>query len=334
VLRPGFLSLLTSVLGSSLLAQTPDTLRDTSAVRLPAVEVIGTVEGLTRVPGSGVVLSRSALRDARPVTLTEVLRKAPGLNVRDEEGLGLRPNIGIRGLSPTRSTTVLLLEDGIPFTLAPYGDNASYYHPSLERFDRIEVLKGSGQILFGPRTIGGVINYVTPAIPARPTGHVELTGGGRGYVSGRVRFGGSWGGAGLLVDVGRKQADGARENVGSRLLDGTIKTSLAIGERHSLVLKGGLHRERSRVTYSGLTESEWMTNPYQNPFRNDSMLLDRVGFAATHRADLARPLTLTTAAYAYGITRHWWRQSSSSAAWPPSAARSSRQAWRTAWPSV
>lgn len=312
-------AVLAAVFFTPLRAQTRDTLAESSAVRLPAVQVIGAVDGLTRVPGSGVVLDGLALQRGRPVTLTDVLRKAPGLNVRDEEGLALRPNIGIRGLSPTRSTTVLLLEDGIPFTLAPYGDNASYYHPAFERFDRIEVLKGSGQILFGPRTVGGVINYVTPEIPVAAAGRVELAGGGRGYTSGRVRFGGTWNGAGLLLDAGRKQGDGARDNVGSTLLDGTLKTSIALGDRQALVLKGGFHRERSQVTYSGLTEAEWVAAPYQNAFLHDSMLLDRIGFAATHRAELGPALTLTTAGYAYGITRRWWRQSSNSAERPNDA---------------
>ena len=313
------LALLAAAVFTPLRAQTRDTLAESSAVRLPAVEVIGAADGLTRVPGSGVVLNGLALQRGRPVTLTDILRKAPGLNVRDEEGLALRPNIGIRGLSPTRSTTVLLLEDGLPFTLAPYGDNASYYHPAFERFDRIEVLKGSGQILFGPRTVGGVINYVTPEIPVQAAGRVELGGGARGYTNGRVRFGGTWNGAGLLFDAGRKQAEGARDNVRSTLLDGTLKTSLELGERQSLVLKGGFHRERSQVTYSGLTEAEWAVAPRQNPFRNDSMLLDRVGFAATHRAVLGPAVTLTTAAYAYGITRQWWRQASNSAERPNDA---------------
>jgi Fe(3+) dicitrate transport protein len=161
-----------------------------------------------------------------------------------------------------------------------------------------------------------VINYVTPAIPTQPAGRVELTAGGREYTNARVRFGGTWSGAGLLVDAGRKHAAGARGNVGSTLLDGTVKAALTVGERQSLVLKGGFHRERSQVTYSGLTEAEWAADPYQNPFRNDSMLLDRAGFAATHRAELAPTLTFTTAGYAYGITRHWWRQSSNSAERP------------------
>ncbi|MGH7546569.1 MAG: TonB-dependent receptor family protein [Gemmatimonadales bacterium] len=271
------------------------------------------------MPGSAAILTRSTLDRVRAFTVTEVLRNVTGVHVRDEEGLALRPNIGIRGLMPTRSTTVLLLEDGIPFTLAPYGDNASYYHPAFERFDRIEILKGSGQILFGPRTVGGVINYVTPEIPGRPAGRVEVAGGSRGYLSGRVRFGGTWAGAGLLVDVGRKASDGARDNVGTTLLDGTLKTSIALGARQSLVLKGAFHRERSQVTYSGLTEAEWAAAPRQNPFRNDSMFLDRYGFSATHRIPFGSALTLTTAGYAYRVSRHWWRQSSNSAERPNDA---------------
>jgi Fe(3+) dicitrate transport protein len=114
------------------------------------------------------------------------LRKVAGIQVRDEEGFALRPNISIRGLNPTRSSKVLLLEDGIPLTYAPYGDNASYYHPPIDRFESIEVLKGSGQILYGPVTVGGVINYVTPNPPQRPSGHLTLTGGNRDYFNGHI----------------------------------------------------------------------------------------------------------------------------------------------------
>ncbi|MCK7508582.1 MAG: hypothetical protein MZV70_34000 [Desulfobacterales bacterium] len=43
-------------------------------------------------------------RSAHVFTVNEALRKVPGVFARDEEGFGLRPNIGIRGLNPTRST--------------------------------------------------------------------------------------------------------------------------------------------------------------------------------------------------------------------------------------
>jgi Fe(3+) dicitrate transport protein len=132
---------------------------------LADVVVIGSREALTRIPGSGQIVDHDAIVESRVFTINEALRKVPGVYARDEEGMGLRPNIGIRGLNPTRSSKVLLLEDGLPLAFAPYGDNATYYHPPVERFERIEVLKGAGQIEFGPQTVGGVINYITPSAP-------------------------------------------------------------------------------------------------------------------------------------------------------------------------
>ncbi|NBU26371.1 MAG: hypothetical protein EBS39_12315, partial [Gammaproteobacteria bacterium] len=56
-----------------------------------------------QLAGAATVLDAQDLRDARVLTVNEALRKVPGVYARDEEGLGLRPNIGIRGLNPTRS---------------------------------------------------------------------------------------------------------------------------------------------------------------------------------------------------------------------------------------
>ena len=50
--------------------------------------------------------------------LEDALRQVPGLTVADESGTGVLPNIGVRGLNPLRSEQVLLLQDGIPMTLA------------------------------------------------------------------------------------------------------------------------------------------------------------------------------------------------------------------------
>ncbi|MGH7516969.1 MAG: TonB-dependent receptor family protein [Gemmatimonadales bacterium] len=298
---------------SLLTAQGGDSTKATTGtLDLPTIEVIGSRASLTGIPGSGEVIDSATLANAHVFSTTEALRKVTGLIVRDEEGFGLRPNIGVRGLNPTRSSKVLLLEDGIPFVIAPYGANESYYHPPIDRFQRVEVLKGSGQILFGPQTIGGVINYITPPIPARPGATVAITPGNRDYFNGRVSVGGSWGGAGVLAEYMRKQGDGSRENVGSKLDDANIKTAFHLGERHTITLRGNYYRERSNVTYSGLTESEFAVDPYQNPFVNDSMLLDRWGASATHRFGLSGSAALTTTAYGYQVHRDWWRQSSNS----------------------
>jgi Fe(3+) dicitrate transport protein len=274
--------------------------------------IAGAPEVLERIPGSVEIINRDTLESSRVFTSTEALRKAAGVNVRDEEGFGLRPNIGIRGLNPTRSTKVLLLEDGIPLTYAPYGDNASYYHPPIDRFETVEVLKGSGQILYGPQTVGGVVNFITRNPPLKPSGTLTLVGGNRDYFNGHLGYGGTWGGTGLLFDYTRKQGEGARENLRSGLNDFNFKSVSTVGTRQALTLKFNYYGEDSNVTYSGLTEAEFRANPRGNVFRNDFFYGDRFGASATHAFVFDQDVVLTTNVYGSFFKRHWWRQSSNS----------------------
>jgi Fe(3+) dicitrate transport protein len=274
--------------------------------------IAGTPEVLERIPGSVEILGAEQLEQSRVFSTTEALRKAAGVNVRDEEGFGLRPNIGIRGLSPTRSTKVLMLEDGIPFTYAPYGDNASYYHPPVDRFETVEVLKGSGQIVYGPQTVGGVINYITRNPPLKPSGSLTLTGGNRDYFNGHVNYGGTWGSTGLLFDYTRKQGEGSRANVRSGLNDFNFKSVTTVGARQAVTTRFNYYGEDSNVTYSGLTEAEYRADPRQNPFRNDFFYGDRFGASLTHALVFTSDVVLTTNFYGSFFKRHWWRQSSNS----------------------
>lgn len=269
-----------------------------------------------RTPGSYEALGRDVIEATHPHDTNELLRKFSGVSVRDEEGLGLRPNIGIRGLNPTRSSKVLLLEDGIPLTFAPYGDNASYYHPPVERFDSIEVLKGSGQIAFGPSTVGGVVNYITPVPPTRFAGNAFFTAGNRSFRNANATVGGTRGRIGLLADVMRKESDGARDNTHSDLTDIGGKLVATAGTGHVFTAKGNYYAEESQLTYSGLRTDEFSENPRQNPFRNDAFEGDRVGGSFAHAGALSDRLLLTTTAYISHFARDWWRQSSNSAQRP------------------
>lgn len=115
---------------------------------MPRVDVVGTYDEKQKQPGTAHTIDQKELEETHVHDVNEALRKVPGVHARDEEGFGMRPNIGIRGLNPTRSTKVLLMEDGIPASYAPYGDNASYYHAPVERYDHIEVLKGVGLLVW------------------------------------------------------------------------------------------------------------------------------------------------------------------------------------------
>ena len=281
---------------------------DGAEMAAPQVTVIGR-DKLPELGGAGQIIGPKELETSRVLTANEALRKVPGVNVRDEEGFGLRPNIGIRGLNPTRSTKITLLEDGIPLAYAPYGDNASYYHPPIDRYRSVEVLKGASSLLFGPQTIGGVINYVTPNPPVEFGGYVQGTLGNRDYVNGRVSIGGN----GFLLDYTRKQGNGARDNLEHAVDDLNLKYVTSLTAAQALTLRANVYQEDSTVTYSGLTRTEFeRQGPRYNPFKNDKFDADRLGLSATHEYDFGAGATLLTNIYYSKFDRDWWRQASNS----------------------
>lgn len=296
-----------ALIASPLAAQETATPPAPQEKMLPRVDVLGQGTSLTTSPGSAQVIDARTLEESRVFSVNEALRKVPGLHVREEEGLGLRPNIGMRGMNPTRSTKTLLLEDGLPLSYAPYGDNASYYHPPIDRYESIEVSKGSQVIRFGPQTAGGVINYLTPEPQKELGGFVGIAGGTRGYLNGHVMVTGN----GAIADIYHKESDGARDNMHSRLDDVNFKWAGQLNDDHKLVLRATHFREHSQMTYSGLTQAEYTSlGPRYNPFKNDYFDAHRTGLSATHEWQLNADAKVLTSVYGAYFERDWWRQAS------------------------
>jgi Fe(3+) dicitrate transport protein len=283
-------------------------------VSVVSTQLAATQEEQTRIPGSVEIIDARTLEISRPFNFNEALRKAPGVYTRDEEGFGLRPSIGIRGLDPNRSAKVLLLEDGVPLGHAPYGDTDAYYHPPVERYNGIEVLKGSSQITHGPNTLAGTINYITPNPPEAFSGSLTLLGGNRNYFNGYTSVGATLGRTGLLFDFLRKKGQGARENMRFGLNDVLLKTVTKLTEdgRQTLGFKFNYYGEDSNVTYSGLTLAEFNANPRANPFRNDFFDGDRFGGSAIYTNAINSRAVFTATVYGSDFNRDWWRQSSNS----------------------
>ena len=282
-------------------------------LKIPLTEVIGTSPtSLDHIPGSGKVVTSESIERNRRFTINEALREVPGVHVRDEDGLGIRPNIGIRGLDPTRSRKVHIMEDGVPIMLMPYADPSSYYFPPITRFDRIEVLKGSGQLLYGPQTIGGVINLITRMPPLNPEGHFQVSGGNLNYLSTHFDYGGTWGKSGYLVDYTHSQTDTPRfTNIRAKIDDLTFKTVQELSDRTQVLAKFNYYREISGTGYQGLTQAEWATRgeERQTPFTNDHFDFMRLGYHVAVNHMFTANLTSTTNFFGHYIQRDWSRQS-------------------------
>ena len=135
-----------------------------------------------KLPGVATVMDMQTIKLINPIGTQEMLEYIPGVNGYADDGIGnSRISIGIRGLNPRRSSRVLILEDGVPIQPALYVYPNMYYNPPAERIDRLEVIKGSGAITYGPQTMGGVINYFTRRPRNDFGGMSKITVGENGY---------------------------------------------------------------------------------------------------------------------------------------------------------
>ncbi|MCP5114786.1 MAG: TonB-dependent receptor plug domain-containing protein, partial [bacterium] len=205
---------------------------------------------------------------------------------------------------PDRSRKVLMLEDGLPIALAPYGEPEMYYSPSIDRMERVEVLKGSGQIAHGPQTVGGVINFITPEPPQKFHGEVDLQGGDHGFFTGNGRLGGSNKdrSLGWLVNYLRKQGNGWRQ-FWFRINDVNTKFTLKPNDRNTLSVKLGAYDETSNSTYLGLTQPMFDQDPNQNAVPGDGLNVSRQSASLAHTYTINPGTLLSSAVYTYSTKR-------------------------------
>lgn len=276
-----------------------------------SIEVVARAEDLrAQIPGSMHLILEEELEISKPLDANEVLRRSPGVTVREDSGpMAMRLNVGIRGLNPDRSRKVLMLEDGIPIALAPYGEPEMYYSPPIERMRRVEILKGSGQIVHGPQTVGGVVNFVTPDPPSKLHGDFDLEGGQRGLFVGNGSLGGSNRdqSIGWITSYLHKQGDGWRDFYFD-IDDIQGKFILKPNDRHTLAVKGSLYNEISNSTYVGLTQPMFDADPNQNAVPSDTLDVERKAASVSHAYVIGPRMVWSTALFTYATKRFWGRQ--------------------------
>ncbi|MDP8567505.1 TonB-dependent receptor [Methylophilus aquaticus] len=283
-----------------------------STVKVDAIEVKGILpDRLESVPGAYFVVDEKQLNERRPFSIQEALNTVPGINVVSENTFGLGVNIGVRGLNPRRTSRTLLMEDGMPLFLAPYGDPAAHYTTPLERVQRIEVVKGSGQILYGPQTVGGMINFVTRPVPndGKVHGTASAMLGNNDFTSlyGNIGAGDERGG--LMIDALHKKGDGIRDNHDFEIQEYTAKGQLNLSDRHTLIAKASYFREDSHVSETGLGLVEYHEDKYQAPTgKNDVFEHERKTFQLQHLFQINNQVKLSTQAYYAKSDRASFRQ--------------------------
>ena len=270
------------------------------------------------IPGAVTVLSAKVLRRHGDVDVNRALRAVPGVYIQEEDGFGLRPNIGLRGSGSERSSRISILEDGVPIAPAPYTAPSAYCFPSVGRMNGIEVMKGASQIAHGPNTVGGAINFISTPIPTALSGRVDGRVGEYGTGRLHVHVGDGSGRIGWMVEAlqagsrGFKVLDGGGATGFGKLdLLGKLRWRSAEAARHAqgIELKVGRVNELSHETYAGLTEADFAVTPFRRyaGSQRDEMDADQRQAVLTHVVDFSGGWRWTNRAYATRFQRNWYK---------------------------
>ena len=281
---------------------------------LAEVVVVGSMADVSAVPGSGMAIDLEQLERFDYIDLHQVLSSVPGVYVREEDGYGLRPNIGIRGAVAERSQKITIMEDGILITPAPYSAPAAYYVPNISRMQAVEVLKGPSAIRHGPHTVGGAVNLVTADVRSSRFAEIDIGLGSDAFYQVQGIYSDQLKDTDFSLDFATLGTDGFKSLDGGGGT-GFVKNEVNLkvqrefsGERdHVLSLKAGWANEDADETYLGLSDEDFDADPIRRyrasqlaKFKSDHTTLHLI-----HGVQWNNALRINTKAYWHKFNREW-----------------------------
>ena len=299
-------------------SQATDSVENLKVIHLKPNSLIGSKFEARNRTGSSYYMSQRDLTKFNYTDVNRALLSIPGVNVTEEDGFGLRPNISLRGTQAERSSKITLMEDGVLIAPAPYSAPAAYYFPNVGRMEAIEVLKGSSQVQYGPFTTGGAINFVSSSIPNELKGYARVNLGNYNSRQTELRVGDSGEQWGYMVDFLNFSSDGFKslDNGGNTGFDRndysakfTYRSKASAKVQQSLTLKLQYSEGLDNETYLGLTDDDFNENPYRRYLASaaDNITTEHDQIQLTHLIKPAQNIVIQTTAYSNNFKRNWYK---------------------------
>lgn len=291
--------------------------KELGEVVVQAKQILGSKFQARNRTGSAYYISPNELKKFDYTDINRMLKSVPGVNMYEEDGFGLRPNISLRGTKAERSERITIMEDGILASPAPYSSPAAYYFPNAARMSAVEVLKGSSQVQYGPFTTGGAINMVSTPIPDKFK--VKLSGsyGSFNTFKGHATLGASLPYIGYLVEYLYLGSDGFKQFTPKRpagigrhdvLAKLRFNNASDSDQKHSFELKFGFANEKSHESYTGLSEDDFNASPFLRyaGSQKDNMASQHQQWAATYQFEMGA-FRVIAQAYYNKFHRNWYK---------------------------
>jgi outer membrane cobalamin receptor len=227
-----------------------------------------------RPVSSVTVLGETQIEQVKPLDLSEAIRYAPGVSVTfgDKSVYTLK----LRGVDSRR---IALLVDGIP-VYEPYYSTFDLKTVSADGLDSIKLTRGPSSVLYGPNTLGGIVNVITQ----RPTGMPTLS---------------------LHASYGELDTRSLGLRSGFQLDRWAFSGSLQYQDSDGYYIPDRKGRERLERTNTDYQRVNLNGKIYFNPSNNTEILLN----AGIHLSDYGMPPDIVASRPRYWRFKKWNRYS-------------------------
>lgn len=294
-----------SIISSYTHAQQADT---TKVVNLQEVTVTasGEQEKIHDYAGSVHFITNRQIKELGVQSVGDAMRLIPGANFIDEDGRGIKPSIGLRGLDPYRSRNLLMVVDGKMPLGESYSQLSAYYMMPSGPIDKIEIIRGASPVLYGGGSIGGVMNIVTKTGVTNPYTRIYGNYGSYNMVNAGAESGRNNGKFGYYVGYNRRQGDGPRsKNSAFHTDDVTLQLASKPTDKDEIKIFLNAFWEDSH-TPGGLSQAQYDQNYRQSVNDHDNFIAKRFSGNISYTRSIDELNKISVVLYGSYFIRDWW----------------------------
>ncbi len=222
-------------------------------MQITVTSVSKTAESLSRTASAAFVLNAEDIRNAGATNIPDLLRAVPGMDVAQIDANTWA--ISMRGLNDRFSNDLLVMVDGRAVYTPTFGGVFwDALDLPLEDIARIEIIRGSGESLWGANATNGIINIITKK--SSETQKTLLVGGGgnlnQGF--GTLQYGGHLGASATYRIYGKYLNESTLPSASAQSLNdawnmarGGFRLDTVRSVKDTLTFQGDLYRGQGGI---------------------------------------------------------------------------------------
>ncbi|MCK4738314.1 MAG: TonB-dependent receptor [Deltaproteobacteria bacterium] len=239
------------------------------------VTALGTPEETEKIAADVTVITAKDIKESSATNVPALLRDVAGIIVQDIYGTGAKSVVDMRGFARGLNTAVLL--DGRKLNEVDLS-GVDWNLISIDNIERIEIVRGSGSVLYGDNAMAGVINIITKKKIAKGVRtNISLSSGSFGSDKESLTVSGSNEKSQYSVSARRSETNGFRDNSYFDSEDFDMRLSVTPNDGFYMDFSSGQHTDKQGLP-SYLTKAEINDNRTQSTSPLDNVDYDQEYF--------------------------------------------------------